>query len=262
MKHVESRFIALLVLSLSASVLAGTPVGFAQGHEQEREDHHLAVKDVIEPAYVYATQSGRVTFDQGDSGGNPFASALVEVLGYETLRFEELLHQLIALTETKSEGRQRPEVRGHARLKTWQVLPKSPRERRVALVVVFSDYSASEGAKSLPGAARDLSRVGDAFKKAGFAVQRVLDPDRAELRDILREFADRSAASDVAVVYTTGHGVEVDGAVYLLPGDYPVSRGDTVLGQRAIRLTELGSASHAKHTNLIFYGGCRNNPFN
>lgn len=255
---VNARCIALFVLG--ALVLVGAQGGSAK--EQEMEGHQLAVENVIEPIYIYASQPGRVTFDQGDSGGNPFASALVETLGSEALRFKELLHQLIALTATKSEGRQRPDVRDHARLNTWRVLPKSPRERRVALVVVFSDYSASEGAKSLPGAARDLSRVGDAFKKAGFAVQRVLDPDRAELRDILRGFADRSAVSAVAAVYTTGHGVEVDGAVYLLPGDYPVSQGDTALGQRAIRLTKLGAASRAKHANLIFYGGCRNNPFN
>lgn len=254
----EIRFIGLVVLS--ASVVACTHVGSAQ--KQDMEGHQLAVEDVIEPIYIYASQPGRVTFDQGDSGGNPFASALVEVLSSKTLRFEELLHQLIALTETKSEGLQRPDVRGHTWPKTWRVLPKSPRERRVALVVVFSDYSVSGGAKSLPGAAHDLDRVGNAFEKAGFAVQRVRDPDRTELQTVLRGFADRSAVSDVAAVYTTGHGVEVDGTVYLLPGDYPVSRGDAVLDQRAIRLTELGSVSRAKHTNLIFYGGCRNNPFN
>lgn len=255
---VNARHIALFVLG--ALVLLGVQSGSAE--EQEMEGHQLAVENVIEPIYIYASQPGRVTFDQGDSGGNPFASALVETLGSEALRFKELLHQLITLTETKSEGRQRPDVRDDARLNTWRVLPKSPRERRVALVVVFSVYSASGGAQSLPGAAHDMSRVGDALEKAGFVVQRVLDPDRAKLQTILRGFADRSAASDVAAVYTTGHGVEVDGAVYLLPGDYPVSRGDTVLGQRAIRLSELGAASRAGHANLIFYGGCRNNPFN
>lgn len=251
---------SIAVFVLSALVLVGTQAGFAQ--EQEMEGHHSVVENVIEPTYIYASQPGKVTFDQGDSGGNPFASALVETLRSETLRFDDLVNQLIASTVTKSEGRQRPDVRGHARPKTWRVLPKAPRERRVALVVVFTDYSASGGAKSLPGAARDLSRVSDAFEKAGFAVQRARDPDRAQLQDILRRFADRSAASDVAAVYTTGHGAEVEGAVYLLPGDYPVSQGDTALGQRAIRLTELGAASRAKHANLIFYGGCRNNPFN
>lgn len=216
---------------------------------------------VIEPVYIYATQPGRVTFDQGDSGGNPFASALVEAVGAKALRFETLLQQLITKTELKSEGRQRPDVRSDTHLNTWQVLPKSPRERRLALVVVFSNYTASGGAQSLPGAARDLSRVGDAFEQAGFETERVLDPDRAKLQTILRDFAELSAASDVAALYTTGHGIEVEGTIYLLPGDYPVSHGNTALRERAIRLTQLGAANRANHANLVFYGGCRNNTF-
>lgn len=227
----------------------------------EMEGQDLAATNVIEPVYIYATQPGRVTFDQGDSGGNPFASALVEALGAKVLRFEKLLHQLIAQTELKSAGRQRPDLPGDTRLNTWRILPKPSRERRVALIVVFSDYAASGGAQSLPGAARDLSRVGDAFEQAGFETERVQDPDRAKLQAILRDFADRSAASDVAALYVTGHGVEVEGTVYLLPGDYPVSRGNTALRKRAIRLTELGAAGRSKHANLVFYGGCRNNPF-
>jgi hypothetical protein len=56
--------------------------------------------------------------------------------------------------------------------------------------------------------------------------------------------------------------VEVEGVVYLLPGDYPAGRGSDSLNDLAVRLSELGSAAHAKLVNLVFYGGCRNNPFN
>ena len=84
---------------------------------------------------------------------------------------------------------------------------------------------------------------------------------RTELTDILRNFTTRSAGSDVAVVYTTGHGVEVEGVVYLLPGDYPVSERNAALRQRAIRLSQLATAARGKTANLVFYGGCRDNPF-
>lgn len=89
---VNARCIALFVFG--ALVLVGAQGGSAE--EQEMEGHQLGVENVIEPIYIYASQPGRVTFDQGDSGGNPFASALVETLGSEALRFKELLHQLIA----------------------------------------------------------------------------------------------------------------------------------------------------------------------
>ena len=214
-----------------------------------------------EPIYFYASQSGKIALDQGEGGGNPFASALVELLARDKLNFKAFRTELVELTEVKSKKFQRPEVSTRADLDTWQVLPKPAAEKRVALVVVFSDYSSSKGAASLPGAKHDLQRVAVALEKAGFQVQSILDPDLAKLELALKEFAGRSAASDVAVLYTTGHGVEVDGTIYLLPGDYPIDQGSVMLKDWAIRLTTFGSALRASRANLVFYGGCRNNPF-
>jgi uncharacterized caspase-like protein len=78
---------------------------------------------------------------------------------------------------------------------------------------------------------------------------------------MLRGFATRSAKADVALVYTTGHGVDVSGRVYVLPGDYPISRGNEALPTLALGLTDLGLSARAKRCNLVFYAGCRNNPF-
>ena len=215
----------------------------------------------VEPIYLYASQTGRPTLDQGEGGGNPFASALVELLDRDTLTFEAFRTQLADLTELKSRGFQRPEVLARVDLGTWRLLPKPSTERRVALVWVFSDYSASGAATSLPGAKFDMHRVAVAFNRAGFEVQTIIDPDRAKIGGVLREFADRSEASDIAVLYVTGHGVEIEGSIYLLPGDYPFSQGSDLLNERAVRLTELGSALRARRANFIFYGGCRDNPF-
>jgi Caspase domain len=215
----------------------------------------------VEPIYFYASQTGKLTLDQGEGGGNPFASAFVELLARDSLTFKAFGAELVELTEQKSKKFQRPEVSARADLGTWQLLPKPPAEKRVALVVAFSDYSASGGAFSLPGAKHDLQRVATALDKAGFQVQSILDPDLAKLENALKEFGDRSAASDVAVLYTTGHGVEVDGTIYLLPGDYPLKQGSAMLKGWAIPLTTMGSALHAGRANLVFYGGCRNNPW-
>jgi hypothetical protein len=215
----------------------------------------------VEPIYFYASQAGRPTLDQGEGGGNPFASALVELLARDSLTFGAFRTELVELTKLKSRRFQRPEVLARVDLGTWQLLPKLSAERRVALIVVFSDYSASSVAKSLSGATHDMHRVAVALDRAGFEVQTLLDADLAKLEIALREFADRSAASEVAVLYTTGHGAEVEGTVYLLPGDYPFSQGSVTLKERAVRLTTLGSTLQASRANLVFYGGCRDNPF-
>lgn len=60
------------------------------------------------PIYLYASQSGRPTLDQGEGGGNPFASALVELLNRPALNFDEFRTELVDLTERKSRGFQRP----------------------------------------------------------------------------------------------------------------------------------------------------------
>ncbi len=215
----------------------------------------------VDRLYLYASQAGKPTFDQGEGGGNPFAGALVELLGRDSLAFETFGAELVRLTLLKSNGLQQPDLPDRVDLKAWQFLPKPEAEKRVALVLVYSDYSAAGAAQSLPGAQRDMDRVAGALEKAGFEVWRLLDPDRVKLITALKGFAACSAGSEVALLYTTGHGAEVAGTVYLLPGDYPFSRGVAALKMRALRLTVLGSALRAKRVNLIFYGGCRDNPF-
>jgi len=214
----------------------------------------------VEPIYFYASQPGEQTLDQGEGGGNPFASALVDLLAHDTLTFGTFCAELIDLTEQKSSGFQRPEILSQIDLGAWQFLPKPSIERRIALVLVFSDYTIS-GAPSLPGAKNDLDRISKALVKARFEVQTAIDPDQSKLKSILNEFSERSKVSDVAVLYTTGHGVEVNGIVYLLPGDYPLEYGKSKLNEHAIRLTRIGSVVRASKANLVFYGGCRNNPF-
>jgi len=210
--------------------------------------------------YLYASQAGRETLDQREGGGNPFASAVVELLDRDTVSFETFRAELLDLTRRKSGGFQDAEVPTRVDLASWQLVPKPADERRIALVLVFSDYSES-GANSLPGATRDMHRVARSLKKAGFQVQKVRDPDTVTLEIILKDFAERSATSDIAVLYTTGHGAEVDGAVYFLPGDYPLLQPRPFVKKRAVPLAKLGSSLHARRANLILYGGCRTNPF-
>ncbi len=211
--------------------------------------------------FFYASQAGQPTLDQGEGGGNPFASALIELLSRKNLTLQMLSSELGKLTFKNSNGFQLPDTPWRIEPAKWRVQPKPASETRAALVLVFSDYASSGGAQSLPGARIDAGRVGTALTNAGFQTEIVVDPSRAELTDILRRFNKRSTSSDIVAIYATGHGVEVNGNVYLLPGDYPISEGNDALEEKGIRLSQLASAAHGKRANLIFYGGCRDNPF-
>ncbi|MEZ5844565.1 MAG: caspase family protein [Hyphomicrobiaceae bacterium] len=209
----------------------------------------------------HGASSGKTTLDEGEGGGNPFASALIELLGRPPLRLGALPTALRAATALKSRGHQAadvPTIDGHDA--DLSLVPAAPGERRLALVLVVADYELS-ALVSLPGARRDAERVARALRTAGFSTEVAVDRGLARMRETLAGFRARSREHDIAVVYATGHGVEVDGRVRLLPGDYPSERGNTALVDRALPLSEIAAAAAARRINLIFYAGCRDNPF-
>ena len=214
-----------------------------------------------EPLIFYASQSGAQTLDAGEGGGNPFASAFIETLQMPHVELAELPTTLARLTFQKSAAFQiveGPKGKGNGK---WQLVPRAADEQRIALVMVVSDYTRAQGAQSLPGAERDARRVAEALHAAGFSTEITLDATLPEMQRKLAEFGRRSEAADAAVIYTTGHGVEVDGMVYLLPGDFPASDGNSALTTRALRISEIAGSVRARKASLILYGGCRDNPF-
>ena len=102
--------------------------------------------------------------------------------------------------------------------------------------------------------------MSDSLEAAGFDVTRVLDPDPGDLQDALVEFRRASADADLALLYTTGHGVEFDGVVYLLPGTFDGRWTSLSLSKFGIPVTELATSLQSGGINLVFYAGCRNNP--
>jgi hypothetical protein len=206
------------------------------------------------PLFFYASQPGRLTLDSDEEGGNPFASALIELLSRQSVTLSAFSSELARLTDRKSHGFQHPEVPPNPEPAAWTINPKRIGETRTALVVVFSDYSVSS-LESLPGAKFDATRVSKALSDDGFYTETVLDPSRVRLEERLKGLAAKSREFDVAVIYATAHGMQNDGIAYLLPGDFSVD-GDTVLG--GIPVMHLAEAAQAKRINLVFSGACRN----
>ena len=207
----------------------------------------------------HASQAGMTTLDEGDGGGNPFARALVDVLSQNEANLSELPSKLETLTVKKSHGLQT--ASGPASAPDWQLVPKKLAERRIALVLVNSDYAKASELPSLPGARSDSERIAKVLTKAGFTTQTALDLDLSSTRAKLKSFAEQSVNADVAVIYTTGHGVEVDGTIFHLPIDYPIKSKSAALPGKALKLDDIAVSSRARKINLVFYGGCRNDPF-
>ena len=207
------------------------------------------------------TGRGGRALDSDDQGGNPFASALIETAGDPKLRLRSLEFRLRRLTLARSLGIQVIERYGDVGLPGWRFVQdaKRPTEKRRALVLVVSDYSDLGSVASLRGAAHDEQRVADMLARHGFAVDTGIGPRRNELLAALTSFRRGSQRSDIGIIYSTGHGVEVDGVVYLIPGDYPARAGfkSVQLKRHAISVARIARAASARSQNLVFFGGCR-----
>lgn len=222
----------------------------------DADEKSMSLFQDVEPIRLLAAQSGASALDRdGESLGNPFASALVELLSRPHLELAELLREITEITVLKSHGYQRPDVPiiDSTRMPKRQLLPHDGKESRLALVLVFSDYQASGSLHALPGADHDFQRVTAAFRQAGFATEALLNPSNLELNAALEKFAEISAKADFAAIYTTGHGGEDEKGIYLVPGNLATSEIKPI----EVRLDRLAGTLKAKNVNLLFYGGCR-----
>jgi hypothetical protein len=212
----------------------------------------------------YATQPRGVTLDADAAGGNPFATALIELAGDSRLRLRDLAPKLQELTNRKSNGRQVPESVIPANLPDWsfQESETQPRERRDALILIVSDYSGSKQRSALAGAAWDERRISAMLASHGFSVTQGAGASRASIVQALSAFKRHSVNSDVAIVYSTGHGLELNGEAFLIPGDYPASAGDDIseLRRFAIGVNRIAASASSAKLNLVFFAGCRTAP--
>jgi Caspase domain len=207
------------------------------------------------PLFYYAGQPGRLTQDRDRLGGNPFASALVEVLQKKPATLSDFTAALAASNARHSGGWQ--QLQFPKALPRWKM---DAGEKRVALVLINADYSKTPGVYSLPGAAFDAQRVPDALREAGFEVTLVLDKTTDQARKALEDFAETSATADASLIYIGGHGAQHKRVVYWMMGDYP-EQDAKWLPTHAISVDEIGRAGHAKSVNLVLYASCRDDPF-
>src|SRR6266704_4776033 len=132
-------------------------------------------------------------------------------------------------------------------------------EKRVALVLGNSNY---QNVAPLANPVNDSAKIASTLKDAGFdVVDSRRDLPAAETRRALRDFADRARDADIAVVYYAGHGIEVDGANYLIPVDAKLER-DTDISDETLSLDRILIAIEpAKKLRLVILDACRDNPF-
>jgi formylglycine-generating enzyme required for sulfatase activity len=132
-------------------------------------------------------------------------------------------------------------------------------EKRVALVIGNSAY---RNVPSLPNPANDADQVAALFRSAGFsAVELRHDLGIAEMRRAISDFAEAASDVDVAVIYFAGHGIEIDGANYIIPVDARLLRDFDIEDETVSVDRILKSIEPARKLRLVVLDACRDNPF-
>jgi len=207
----------------------------------------------------FATRSGGTTIDRDSEGGNPFATALIELSTSDDVDIADFPTRLRELTTKISNDHQSPEWVGAQPTVDWR-LPQpriEQRVRRVALVLIVSDYRYDSA--DLGGAAWDELRISAMLARNGFSVTQGVGSNRPDILQALQVFEEESRNSDFAIIYSTGHGREAENIVYLLPGDYPIEDGfrPAELARSGVSVSMLAQACSARTLNLVFFAGCR-----
>jgi len=132
-------------------------------------------------------------------------------------------------------------------------------ERRVALVIGNSGY---QSVAQLPNTRNDASAITELFQKAGFdIVDARQDLGVVEFKRAVREFMILARGADTAVMYFSGHGIEVAGTNYLIPVDAKLAT-DYDAEDEAVSLDRVILALEpAKRLRLVILDACRDNPF-
>jgi formylglycine-generating enzyme required for sulfatase activity len=132
-------------------------------------------------------------------------------------------------------------------------------EKRVALVVGNATY---RNVPNLGNPLNDAAEVAALFKSAGFStVEFRRDLGIVDMRRTIGDFAEAAADADIAVVYFAGHGIEVDGANYIIPIDAKLLRDFDIEDETVSVERVLKSIEPAKRLRLVIIDACRDNPF-
>ena len=129
--------------------------------------------------------------------------------------------------------------------------------KKVALIIGNGAY---KYAVELPNPKNDARLMAATLRASGFTVLEGTDLDKAAMTALVDQFTEAAYDSDMALVYYSGHGLQVDGRNYLIPVDAQLEKA-AQLQTRTISVEQLLSALPPDPAvSMIILDACRDNP--
>ena len=136
-------------------------------------------------------------------------------------------------------------------------------QKRLALILGNTHYGGENSLKNPENDAKDIAKV---LGELGFDSTMLLDGSLEQMSDAVHAFAAKIRAAgsqSVAVIYYSGHGIQVGGENYLVPVGFTMPANERDINRYALSaqsaLTEMQEAN--AQVNIAVLDACRNNPF-
>lgn len=141
------------------------------------------------------------------------------------------------------------------------LLAQESRAEKRAFVVGTNIY---DNVGRLQTAVNDAKAMDETLRAAGYTVTILLDATRAQFADKWREFLNSLQPGDLVLVHFAGHGIQVDGGLYLLLKDTPsINAGEGKFLEGSIDFYEFVQELQAREPakSIFIVDACRNSPF-
>lgn len=132
---------------------------------------------------------------------------------------------------------------------------------KVALVIGNAQYE--KRGSWLANPVNDARLMDSQLRRMGFNVTKVENARSKNFQNVIVEFSTKAKNAAVAVVFYSGHGVQVEGENYLMPVDNEKIRTAEDLKDASLSLgTIIGSLESANvGLKIVILDACRDNPF-
>src|SRR4051794_7190342 len=153
-------------------------------------------------------------------------------------------------------------IAGLASLLALTLAAPAAAEKRVALVIGNSAY---QNVTRLDNPRNDAALMAETLAALGFTLiggRAQLDLDKSAMDIAVQNFGRQIQGADVALFYYAGHGVQVNGANYLVPvGANPTREADVDFQMVDVNLVLRQMQGSGTRLNMVILDACRNNPF-
>lgn len=129
---------------------------------------------------------------------------------------------------------------------------------RIALLIGNGAY---QNHPVLPNPVNDTADLAGALRAAGFEVEEHENLSQIRLLSVLRDFQHRALSAKVAVIYYSGHGMEVERRNFLIPVDARLETDRDIAFEAVPLEAAMFAVEGASELSLVIVDACRDNPF-